>query len=75
MHIRFWTGRCCIAFAFVVIAGAQGIKGHTASYAISEGLIWAATSAGVFAAAQLYRRRRGREYAVFGNPAISGSSP
>ena len=49
-----------LAGAFVVIAGAQLLKGNTLEYALSEGLLWSAISAAIFTAARAYRLRKGQ---------------
>lgn len=46
----FWIRRFVLVFggAWVVIVGAQLLKGHTIAYAAVQGLLWAAISATVF---------------------------
>jgi len=56
-----------LAGAFVVIAGAQLLKGNTLEYALSEGLLWSAISAAIFTAARAYRLRKGQYCAACGD--------
>ncbi|MGN6512024.1 MAG: hypothetical protein ACTHKZ_00390 [Lysobacteraceae bacterium] len=46
------------AIAFVVIAVAQALKGHTLAYAATQGLVWGALSALVYVLAAIYRWRK-----------------
>lgn len=46
------------AIAFVVIAGAQALKGHDTAYALTQGLIWGALSSLVYVLAAIYRWRK-----------------
>ena len=52
------------AIAFVVIAGAQALKGHTIAYAVTQGLIWGALSSMVYVLAAIYRWRKAIRCAV-----------
>lgn len=60
MKTFLWPRRFVIVFgiAFVVIGGAQLVRGHTAGYALLHGLAWSAISATIFVAAQARRERR-----------------
>jgi hypothetical protein len=62
MGTRFWIIRFFTVFvgAFIIIAGAQLVKGHTTNYAAYQGLIWAAIAAAVFTSARIYQSRRGQ---------------
>jgi hypothetical protein len=66
MGTAFWIRRSLVVFAgaFVIIAGAQLLKGHDADYALSEGLLWAVVTSAVFTAANIYRTRRGQHCAT-----------
>ena len=56
-----------LAGAFIVIAGAQLLKGHPVEYAASEGLLWSVITAVVFTVARAYRLRKGQYCAVCGD--------
>jgi hypothetical protein len=56
-----------LAGAFVVIAGAQLLKGNTVEYAVSEGLLWSLISAVVFTVARVHRWRKGQYCAACGD--------
>lgn len=62
----FWIRRFILVWtaAFVLIAGAQALKGHALAYALTQGLLWATISAGIFVGARLYHSRRGRHCAI-----------
>ncbi len=62
MGIAFWVRRFVVVFAgaFVVIATAQGLKGHPKAQAAGVGLVWAAVSATVFVASRIVQSRRGQ---------------
>lgn len=70
MKVTFWARRFLAAFcvAFLVIAGAQLLKGRTLEYAVSEGLLWSFIAATLFTVAAVYRWRRGIRCAVCGDP-------
>ncbi|MGH9586423.1 MAG: hypothetical protein ACRD3F_05690 [Acidobacteriaceae bacterium] len=61
MNPLFWIRRYLLAFvsAFVVIGGAQYLKGHTLRYAITQGLIWGTITAAIYVAAAIHRFRKG----------------
>lgn len=69
----FWIKRYAVVFAvaFIVIAAAQAMKGHTLAYAVTQGLIWAALSAAVFVATAIHRWRRGQHCALCRDPVVS----
>lgn len=75
MKSLLWPRRFAIIFgvAFVLIAGAQLLRGRTAEAAVLHSLIWSAVSATIFVAAQAHRERRKERCAVC--DAIDGSSP
>jgi hypothetical protein len=62
----FWVRRFILVWtaAFVLIAGAQALKGHDPAYALTQGLLWATISAGIFVVARLYQSRRGQHCAI-----------
>ena len=62
----FWIKRFIVVLvgAFVVIAGAQMLKGHEVLYSITQGAIWSFLSAIVFTAARLYQSRQGQHCAI-----------
>jgi hypothetical protein len=65
MGAAFWIRRFILVWtaAFVLIAGAQALKGHLA-YALTQGLLWATISAAVFIGGRLYQSRRGQHCAI-----------
>jgi hypothetical protein len=75
MGARFWIRRFIVVFsgALIIIAGAQLLKGHSASYAITQGLLWATISALVFVFGRIYQSRRGQHCAICNDiPEIRG---
>jgi hypothetical protein len=50
--------------AFLMIAGAQVLRGRTHLAAVLHGLIWAAISACIFVVSQIHRERRKQRCAV-----------
>ncbi|WP_159015989.1 hypothetical protein [Cognatiluteimonas profundi] len=66
MGSLFWIRRylTVFVFAFLVIAVAQLLKGHTNRYAVVQGLIWAAVSASIFTGSRIWQSRRGRHCAL-----------
>jgi len=50
MGAAFWIRRFILVWtaAFVLIAGAQALKGHDLAYALTQGLLWATISSAVF---------------------------
>jgi hypothetical protein len=64
--ITFWLRRYATVFtiAFVVIAGAQLLRGRVVEDALPHALLWAALSAAVFLATRLYYARRGVACAI-----------
>ena len=61
-----WIRRFIIIFgvAFVVIAGAQLLRGRTVQVAALHGFIWSAISATIFVVAQIRRERKLQRCAV-----------
>jgi hypothetical protein len=66
MGATFWIRRFILVWtaAFVLIAGAQALKGHDLAYALTQGLLWGTISAVIFLSARLYRSRRGQHCAI-----------
>jgi hypothetical protein len=66
MPLMHWLRLFLIAFcvAFVAITGAQALKGHTMTYALTQGLLWAGISAVVFVGAAVHRWRKGQACAL-----------
>ena len=60
MNFARWARLYATMFviAFVVIAGAQALKGHAIAYALTQGLIWGALSSLVYVLAAVYRWRK-----------------
>ena len=56
-----------LAGAFIVVAGAQLLKGHPVEYAASEGMLWSVITAVVFTVARAYRLRKGQYCAACGD--------
>jgi len=75
-NVKFWIGRFAIAMgvAFVVIAGAQMLKGNSLEYAVVQGLLWSIVAAAVFTMTGVYRWRRGERCAVCGDPPEAASA-
>jgi hypothetical protein len=66
MGRTFWLRRYgqVLAIAFVIIAIAQYAQGRALVDALLQGLVWGATSAGVFIVSRMYQSRRGRHCAL-----------
>ena len=66
MSTTFWIKRFLSVFAgaFVIIGGAQMLKGHDLRYSIIQGAIWSAIAATVFTVTRVIRSRRGEHCAV-----------
>ena len=66
MGAAFWVRRFILVWtvAFILIAGAQALKGHDLAYALTQGLLWGTISTGVFIGARLYQSRRGQHCAI-----------
>lgn len=62
----FWLKRFFVVLigAFIIIAGAQWLKGNDALYAATHGAIWSLISAIIFTAARFYQSRRGQHCAL-----------
>jgi hypothetical protein len=66
MGTAFWIRRFLFVFsaAWIIIAGAQLLKGHTFDYSAKQGLLWAAISATVFITARIYQSRQKQHCAL-----------
>lgn len=66
MGTTFWVRRFIVVFigAFAVIAAAQLLNGPTALHAVTEALVWAAISSGIFIASRIYQSRKGKHCAL-----------
>lgn len=66
MGAAFWVRRFLLVFAgaFVVIAGAQALKGHPIAYSATQGLLWAAVAATIFTVSRIYQARKGLHCAI-----------
>ena len=66
MGVAFWIRRFLhvLALAVAVIAAAQWLKGHDATYSLLQGLTWGATSTLVFIAARVRASRRQQHCAL-----------
>ena len=66
MGTRFWIKRffLVLCIAFVIIAGAQILKGRDLSYSIMHAGLWSLIAATIFILARLYQSRRGQHCAI-----------
>ena len=66
MGSAFWVRRYLVVFvvAACVIAGAQLLRGHGLEYSFTQGVLWAAISAGVFTGARIYQPGKGMHCAI-----------
>jgi hypothetical protein len=66
MGTRFWIRRYLTVFAllFGVIAVAHLARGRPLPYALTEAVLWAAITAGVFTVARIVQSRRGQHCAI-----------
>ena len=66
MGTWFWVRRffTVLALAFVLIAGAHLLRGRSAKYAVSEGIVWSLITASIFISTRLYRSRKGQHCAM-----------
>lgn len=74
MNTLLWSRRFATVFgiAFVVIAGAQLLRGRTGDDAVLHSLVWSTISATIFVAAQASGERRRERCAIC--DALDGSS-
>ena len=66
MGTEFWVKRfmTVLAGAFVIICGAQMLKGHDLTDSLTHGAIWSVITATVFTAARLFQSSRGEHCAI-----------
>ena len=77
MGTTFWIKRffTVLVGAFVVICGAQMLKGHDLSYSVTQGVIWGPLCAIVFTLARFFQARRGQHCAICKDtPEMQGTS-
>jgi len=77
MNTGFWIRRflTVLVAAFVIITGAQLLRGRTTEDAIVQGLVWSVISAAIFVAVNYYKWRRGQRCAVCGDPPEPNPAP
>lgn len=70
MNAGFWLRRflAALAAAFVIITGAQLLRGRPTGNAVVHGLVWSLISAAIFVGVNYYRWRRGQRCVVCGDP-------
>ncbi|WP_039914239.1 hypothetical protein [Cellvibrio mixtus] len=66
MGAKFWVKRFFVVLcgAFIIICGAQILKGNSLSYSINQGGMWAFISASVFTISRIYQAGRGQYCAI-----------
>lgn len=66
MGATFWIKRYFVVLcgAFVIISGAQLLKGNDLSYSFIHGGIWAFITASIFVASRIYQSRKGQHCAI-----------
>ena len=66
MGTWFWIRRffTVLAISFVIIAGAHVLRGRSAKYAVSEGLVWGLITSAIFISTRLYRSGKGQHCAM-----------
>ena len=66
MGTTFWIKRffTVLVGAFIIICGAQMLKGHDLSYSLTQGGIWGMLTAAVFTIARYFQSRRGQHCAI-----------
>ena len=64
--MQFWVKRFVTVLlgAFIIIGGAQLLKGHDLAYAATQAAIWSVLSAAVFTTARFFQARRGQHCAI-----------
>jgi ABC-type uncharacterized transport system permease subunit len=77
MSTAFWIRRflLVLACAFVIITGAQLLRGHPLEDSVLHGLLWSVISAAIFTGVNIYKWRRGQYCAICGDvPATPGAT-
>lgn len=66
MSTAFWIRRFLLVFgiAFSAIASAHLLRGHAFVFSLTESLVWAMISAGIFVGARRYHSRKGHQCAL-----------
>ena len=66
MGAKFWIKRFAVVLggAFAIIFLAQLLRGHDLPYAATQGAMWGAIAASVFAVARIYQSRRKQHCAI-----------
>lgn len=70
MNTGFWMSRFLVALAvaFVIITGAQLLRGHTTEDAVVHGLVWSVITAVIYVGVNYYKWRRGQRCVICGDP-------
>ncbi len=70
MNTGFWIRRFLAALvaAFVIITGAQLLRGRPAGEAVTHGLVWSVITAAIYVGVNYSRWRRGQRCVVCGDP-------
>jgi len=63
---KFWVKRFFVVLcgAFIIISGAQMLKGHDFIYCITQGLLWSVITATIFVLGRIYQSRRGQHCSI-----------
>ena len=66
MGALFWLRRflTVLLSAFIIIGGVQLLKGHSLTYAATQGAIWASLSATIFTVGRFFQARRGQHCVI-----------
>ncbi|MBY0573483.1 MAG: hypothetical protein K2P84_07355 [Undibacterium sp.] len=66
MGLLFWIRRFITVFvvAFILIAGAQMLRGHDIAYALEQGLIWSFISSSIFVISRFIQARNKKHCAL-----------
>jgi hypothetical protein len=76
MGTTFWIRRYVLVLVgtFVVIAGAQVLRGRALEASIIHGLIWSVVSASIFVGARIYQSRKGQHCAICNDIPVNQAS-
>ena len=66
MGAAFWIRRFFLVWisAALIIGATQALRGHSLTYAMVQGLLWATVSALIFTVSRFFRSRRGQPCAI-----------
>ncbi|OGT55861.1 MAG: hypothetical protein A3E01_14855 [Gammaproteobacteria bacterium RIFCSPHIGHO2_12_FULL_63_22] len=66
MGIHFWIRRFLLVagIGFLVITGAQLLRGRSIGYAIAQGVFWSVVAATIFTVSRFFQSRRGQHCAI-----------